>query len=147
MTIKEKLDGFYHACQFELRQLPKYPKVLEARKAGLGGTSEVTILWAEEEVSEAPDHSLESKTISKLGELQKQYPRATYWFICHTTEGLSQEFRRFAKRLGFNVREQALFFDAGFRSDVNPSATDVTKELRLLAISGEHTRVPQPLNC
>src|SRR5690349_18613998 len=124
MTIKEKLGGFYRACQFDTRELPKYPKVLEARKHGLGGASEVTILWAEEDVPEAPDHTTESRTISQLGELQKLYPRGNSWYICHTTEGLSQEFRKFAKRLGFNVREQALFFDAEFRSDVNTSTTD-----------------------
>jgi hypothetical protein len=126
MTLKEKTEGYHRACGFETRTLSKYPHVIEARRIGIAGSTELTVLWVEEEMPEKPNASTEARTLALLGELQSLYPRATCFFICPTTAGLSQEFRKLAKALGFNLREEVLFFDAEFRSDVNREASDVS---------------------
>ena len=98
----------------------------------------------EDDVPEAVDRSKELKTAAQMTELPNRYLQATLWFICPLVEGLSNDFRRDIRFLGFNIREEALFFDAEFKAENNPGAIDIAKALQKLAAEARPLRVSQP---
>ena len=145
MTLQEKIKGYYEACHYETHKNSKYPSVVVARRTDVTGSSEVTLLWVQEEVPDRPDRAREFKILAEFGDLRNLYPRAAAgWFVCYTREGLSRDFSRDAKSQGFSVREESLFFDAEFRSEVNKEAKDVSTELRREAEQFRARRVSQP---
>lgn len=144
MTIKEKIKGYYGALGYEVRDVPKVDTAVEAKRLDPGGCTEIAVIWAQEETYDAPDPSREGRIIGSLTELQGRYPRGNGTFVCYNLEGFSQEFRKLAKGIGFSIREEALFFDAEFKSNVNRQAQDISSELRQAADEFRSRRVRQP---
>ena len=142
--LKEKLRNYYQACGQQVRDLPRYPAVLEARQRNEAGVDDVTILWAEEGFPETANRQNETRLIGKLGELRDKYPHATHMLVVETLAGYSTEFKKFVRELGVRIREEVLLFDAEFLSDVNREASDIAKEIRASAERAQTLRVSQP---
>ena len=144
MNLKGKVNSYYQACGYDTHPVADFPRIILARRQGVEGASELIIAWVEDDVPEAVDRSKELKTAAQMTELPNRYLRATLWFICPLVEGLSNDFRRDIRFLGFNIREEALFFVAEFKAENNPGAIDIAKALQKLAAEARPLRVSQP---
>jgi hypothetical protein len=144
LNLKQKLHSYYTSLGQRVRELPRYPAVLEARQRNEAGVERVTILCAESGSPDAPDRQRETKLIGQLGSLRDIYPHATHLLVVETLSGYSTEFKKFTRSLGVTVREEMLLFDAEFKSDVNRDASDIAREIRESAEQADSLRVAQP---
>src|ERR1043166_4609563 len=129
VTLKDKLHSYYTSLGQNVRELPRFPDVLEARQRNEAGGENITILWAEAGAPDRPDRQRETKLIAQLGSLRDIYPHATHLLVVETLAGYSTEFKRFTRSLGVTVREETLLFDAEFKSDVNRDSSDIAREI------------------
>jgi hypothetical protein len=144
VTLKDKLHSYYTSLGQNVRELPRFPDVLEARQRNEAGGENITILWAEAGAPDRPDRQRETKLIAQLGSLRDIYPHATHLLVVETLAGYSTEFKRFTRSLGVTVREETLLFDAEFKSDVNRDSSDIAREIRESAERADDLRVAQP---
>jgi hypothetical protein len=118
---------------------------LTGRRDRLGGDKEFVHVWASDETSPRVIRQKEPSYLTRFGGLSEQDPISAKYFLVPTTEGLSGDFRRDAKKwYRVDVRVPIQFFDTEFswaRSTTTPSAT---RAFVNEGIEVQKRRVPQP---
>lgn len=136
------VEDYLRSMNFQIRD--RRPDVVIAEQSAVGLDKSTVVTWVVPPPVQRRDRrGLESHLAQEFARTTLEFPRARYFLLSDSTEGLSADFRSTAYKLGVKFRVPIQFFDTPFKAEEVPESATALRSLREAALPA-NARVAQP---